>query len=116
MTDKKKTPIKREDRPGHLDPKHAASLRAMSEEGRTHDDDRAFLGAGQPADELAEELGEEAVLAMTSGEDGLTDERDEATEEEAGGPFVTSTGKEEFARGTDKSNPRSAEREPFPKT
>ena len=57
-----------------------------------------------------------SVSAMTSGEgqgDRLTDL---AVEEESGGPFVTTSGREEYARGTDRSNPRSATREPFPKT
>jgi hypothetical protein len=116
MTDKKKPPIKREDRPGHLDPRHAASLRAMSESSKPHDDDRAFVGSGHVDDDLAEEFAEEPVIAMTSGEDQLTDDLAATTEEETGGPFVTTTGKSEFASGTDASNPRGARREPFPKT
>ena len=35
---------------------------------------------------------------------------------EVGGPFVVTTGGEEFAEGTDESNPEDAEAEPFPKT
>lgn len=110
----KKTPIRREDRPGHLDPKHAASLRAQS--GKEKDDDRAFVGKKKSKDSLAEELGEESVVAMTSGEDGLTDDMQARTDDEVGGPFVRTNAGEEMAEGTDASNPRSATREPFPKT
>jgi hypothetical protein len=65
---------------------------------------------------LAEELAEEAVEAMTSGEDKLTDDLAADVPEERGGPFVTTTEGEEMADGTDASNPKGATREPFPKT
>ena len=127
MPDTKKTPAKktaakkstppaprREDRPGHFDPKYAASLRALS--GGTKDDDRAFVKGKHTGDDLAEELGEEAVVAMTTGEDGLSDDLQEPVDEELGGPFVGSSAGKEFAEGTDASNPVDADREPFPKT
>jgi hypothetical protein len=125
MADEKKTPAKksaakksapprREDRPGHLDPKYAASLRALS--GGPKDDDRAFVTGKHSRDDLAEELAEEAVVAMTTGEDGLSDDLQEPVDEELGGPFVGSPAGKEFAEGTDPSNPADAEREPFPKT
>jgi hypothetical protein len=110
----KKAPPRRRDRAGHLDPKYAADLRRRS--SKTRDDDRAFVGGKRSKDDLAEELAEEAVVAMTSGEDGLTDDLEAEVSEEIGGPFVRSSGKKEFARGTDKSNPRGAKREPFPTT
>jgi hypothetical protein len=109
------TPIRREDRPGHLDPKYAASLHALSGSSDTGND-RAFVRGRHSGDDLAEELAEEAVVAMTSGEDGLAEDLQGAVEEELGGPFVTSTGGKEFADGTDASNPIDADREPFPKT
>lgn len=112
---KKSHPPQREDRPGHLDPEYAKSLRAISEEGKTHDDDRAFVG-DRAKDDLAEELGEEAVVAMTTGEDDLGDDLDAEVADERGGPFVQTTGDEEFAAGTDPSNPRTATKEPFPTT
>lgn len=111
---KKAAPPRRRDRAGHLDPKYAADLRRRS--GKNRDDDRAFVGGKRSKDDLAEELAEEAVVAMTSGEDGLTDDLEAEVSEEIGGPFVRSSGKKEFARGTDKSNPRGAKREPFPTT
>jgi hypothetical protein len=115
-TAKKSSPLpRREDRPGHLDPKYAASLRALSGSSDTGND-RAFVRGQHSGDDLAEELAEEAVVAMTSGEDGLAEDLQGAVDEELGGPFVTSTGGKEFADGTDASNPADAEREPFPKT
>ena len=117
MTTKKKSDeIKREDRAGHLDPKHAASLVEKGRQSHPHDDDRAFVGGKRTKDGLAEELAEEAVVAMTSGEDGLTDDLNAANDEERGGPFVTTTAGTEMAKGTDASNPKGAKREPFPKT
>jgi hypothetical protein len=65
---------------------------------------------------MAEQLGEEAVSAMTSGESTAEDDWDEHAEEEDGGPFVETSGEEEFATGTDESNTPEATREPFPKT
>ena len=127
MPDTKKTPAKktsakkstpapprREDRPGHLDPKYVASLRALS--GSTKENERAFVNGKHTGDDLAEELGEEAVVAMTTGEDGLADDLQETVDEELGGPFVGSPAGKEFADGTDASNPADAEREPFPKS
>ncbi|MDB4938477.1 MAG: histone protein [Labilithrix sp.] len=111
---KKSAAPARRDATGHLDPSYARDLRARSRATRD-DDTRAFLRGSRSKDDLAEELGEEAVATMTSGED--QSERLEAeVDEERGGPFVPSRGRKEFARGTDKSNPRSASREPFPRT
>jgi hypothetical protein len=107
-------PLRREDRPGHFDPKYAASLRALGSHAK--DEDRAFVGGSRAGDDLAEELAEEAVVAMTTGEDNLRDDLEAETDDEQGGPFVTSTAREEYAGGTDASNPLSATREPFPKT
>ncbi len=121
MTEPKK-PIRREDRPGHLDPAHAAKLRALSiEEHRGTSSDPSpkglFKAQGKNGDGgLGEELAEQAVLAATSGEDSILDERDTIVDEERGGPFVRTTNAQEMAGGTDASNPEDAEREPFPKT
>jgi hypothetical protein len=113
---KKASPaVRRYDRPGHLDPAHAKRLLEIGEENHTRDPDRAFVGA-QPTDDLAEELGKEAVTAMNEGGDELAEARDQTTVEELGGPFVNTTGAQEFADGVDASNPSTAEREPFPTT
>jgi len=115
MTDANKG-IRRRDRAGHFDPKYAAQLRRLTEESNTKDEDVAFVGGHRSRDGLAEELAEEAVEAMTSGEDMLTDDLSAEVPEDLGGPFVTSPAGAELARGTDASNPKGATREPFPKT
>lgn len=71
---------------------------------------------GAAHDDLAEELGEEFVESATSGEQAAEDMRDEEVPEESGGPFVETSGNAEFAYGTDASNPKDAERAPFPTT
>ena len=107
----------RRDATGHLNPKYAAELRARSRESReNHGNDDAFLRKSRAHDTLAEELGEDAVATMTSGEDQSERLQDQEVEEERGGPFVHTSAREEYARGTDKSNPRDATREPFPTT
>lgn len=65
-------------------------------------------------DDLAEELGEEFIASATSGEEVAMDTRDDSVPEETGGPFLVVDGEREFASGSDKSNPRDAEPEPFP--
>jgi hypothetical protein len=111
---KKVAPISRRDGTGHLNPKMAADLRRRSKADRI-DNGNAFLRGTRSEDDLAEALGEEAVTAMTGGDD-VGEDLNELQEEELGGPFVTSTGKKEYGRGVDASNPKDAEREPFPKT
>jgi hypothetical protein len=106
---------KRYDRPGHLDPKYAAELRAQS--GAEEKDPRAFLdGPRSPNDDLAEERGEEVVEKATTGEDAGEESLDQRVPEEEGGPFVETSGTQEFAEGADASNPKGAFREPFPTT
>lgn len=109
-------PVRRRDATGHLDPAYAASLLALSGEGREPHDDRAFLERARSNEPLAEQLGEEFVTTVTSGGDMGEELLDQESVEERGGPFVETSGRTEFARGTDASNPRSAEREPFPTT
>ncbi len=112
-----KGPIHRRDNSGHLDPKYAADLDARRKAGAPKDDDQAFLGGkSKSKDDLAEELGENFVKTAVSGEDGIDDDLDGVVDEEAGGPFVETSGGTEFADGTDASNPKGAKREPFPKT
>jgi hypothetical protein len=112
----KGTPLRRRDGAGHLDPRYAADLLAESGRQRNGADDVAFLDGLRSQDDLAEELGEETVEAMTTGEYQMEDVLDQIVEEERGGPFVESTAGIEFAEGTDPSNPPDATREPFPKT
>jgi hypothetical protein len=107
--------FRREDRPGHLDPRYAADLREHS--GEHEDALRAFIERPRsPRDDLAEELGEGVVEKATSGEDEAEDLLDQIVPEEQGGPFVETNATQEFAHGTDPSNPKGAKREPFPTT
>jgi len=102
---------------GHLNAEVAADLLARSrDEGDAPADDRAFFRAARTSDSLAEHMGEGFVAAATSGEEADDETAEEVEAEEAGGPFVETTGKTEFAGGTDPSNPRDATREPFPTT
>lgn len=87
----------RYDRPGHIDERHAQRLLRLS--GQRRDDDSAFLFENSQDDELATELAEHAVQAMTAGGDSLLDSRDEAVDEEQGGPFLETRASQEFARG-----------------
>lgn len=71
-------------------------------------------GPARVKDDLAEELAEEFLRSATSAEESLPDALEVEVPEELGGPFVPSSGKQEFAKGTDASNPRSARKEAFP--
>jgi hypothetical protein len=66
-------------------------------------------------DDLAETLAEEYLHAATSGEDMTEEVLDQVVAEEIGGPFVETTGADEFAAGTDASNPEDAFAEPVPR-
>jgi hypothetical protein len=72
-------------------------------------------GPAVAPDDLAESLAEEYLRAATSGEDMSDEALDQVVPEEIGGPFVETTGAEEFAAGTDASNPEDAEAEPLPR-
>src|SRR5262245_36048128 len=115
---KKGTTSKRARLPPPPKPSHFvrdASYRAPFEphrHGRTDDAD-AFIPDpdGGPAvipDDLAESLAEEFLESATSGEDRAEELQDEVVPEELGGPFVESTAEQEFASGTDASNPEDA--------
>ena len=119
----KKTPTKKSsqaplhgfDASGHMDPAERQRLLDLAREGR--EAEPRGVTAGQLAhDSLGEELGEAAVASMTSGGDELGDDLEAEVEEELGGPFVETSGKTEFAEGTDESNIEGATREPFPTT
>jgi hypothetical protein len=107
--------VRRYDGAGHINPEHAEHLLELSKELRDANPD-AYIENPETQDDLAEELGEEAVVAMTTGQDDVPDERDQPVEEEQGGPFIETAAATEFAGGTDESNIAEATREPFPKT
>ena len=116
---KPRTPIKRRDATGHIDPRYARELLEKSRESRNDDNspdsNRAFIAGGRSDDAVAEEFGEAFLEAATSGEDS-DDRRDEVTTEETGGPFVYTSGREEYALEPDESNILEATREPLPRT
>lgn len=113
---KQPAPIRRYDGSGHINPEYAEQLRELSKETNEKTDPQSFVEAQSSDDDLAEELGEEAVVAMTTGQDDISEERDTPVDEELGGPFVETSGSTEFAGGTDESNIPDATREPFPTT
>jgi hypothetical protein len=76
------------------------------------DGEAAVKPAG--VDALGEELGEAFVENLTGADDAATEHRAEDTTDEAGGPFLISAAVQEYAAGTDASNPADAKREPFP--
>jgi hypothetical protein len=102
------------DNAGRLDPQRASRLLELAAETRSPGADAAFVAGSGADDDLAEELGEGAVVAMTSGEDSVGADLNHDVEEDWGGPFVESTASKEFASGTDESNIDEATREPFP--
>lgn len=104
----------RRDATGHLDPRYASDLRALSRSGVVKVDDDAFVSRARSNDPLAELLGEAAVSAATSGGVDPGESLDEGVEEDNGGPFVEATDSTELADDTDASNPADATREPFP--
>ncbi|HEX3769487.1 MAG TPA: hypothetical protein VHV30_01425 [Polyangiaceae bacterium] len=108
-------PLQRRDATGHLNPRYAADLRRKSRESSRPNGDVAFLGRARSSDSLAEVFGEAFVAAATAGEGAArSDAFHEAVPEDAGGPFIITKGKHEFAREPDPSNPPEATREPFP--
>ena len=107
-------PIQRRTIAGHIDPKYGAELLAQS--GHSDDEGQSFIPRPRSGDDLAEELCEEFVETVTTGEYAGEETLDQVVAEESGGPFIETTGATEFAEGTDASNPKDAEREPFPKT
>lgn len=117
---KPKTPLRRRDATGHIDPQYARELLAKARETRNDDggpdSTRAFITGNRSNDELAEELGEAFVEAITSGEESEAERRDQVTPDEYGGPFVYTSGREEYALDADESNIDDATREPLPRT
>lgn len=111
---KAKPPMRRRDRPGHIDPKMAADLRTKTSKP-PRDEDKAFVDGSSSTDPLGEELGEAFVRHATSGNDE-SEELNQSVPEESGGPFVTTNADEEFADDYDASNPPGSTQEPFPKT
>lgn len=115
-----KNSLRRRDATGHIDPRYARELLAKARENRNDDDSpdstRAFLSGNRSDDPLAEELGEAFLEAATSGEEAEASRRDQVTPDEYGGPFVYTSGRDEYALDLDESNIAEATREPLPRT
>jgi hypothetical protein len=115
-----KKPIKRRDAQGRLDPQYARELLEKARETKNDDDSpeagQAFLKRASSNESLAEEFGEAFIETATSGEESEAARHEEVTLEENGGPFVETSGNEEYAVGTDESNIATATREPLPRT
>src|SRR6185503_12281634 len=73
--------VTRRDRAGHFDPRYEAELRAKSLEGRGGDDAKPFVRGSRSGDDLAEELGEETIATMTTGEDEHKESLEQAVDE-----------------------------------
>ncbi len=110
----KKKAVRRRDRAGHIDPTYGKQLREKS--GKNARKEQTMPAFRVREDDVAEDLGEEVIGKATTGEDEGEDVANAEYAEEVGGPFVVTSGGEEFAEGTDESNPPDAEQEPFPKT
>ena len=73
------------------------------------------MGPARVDDDLAENLAEEFIVAVTSAEEPGEDVRDEVVTEEHGRPFPRgSCVRGVRLRKPDASNPLGADREPFP--
>jgi len=102
-------------------PREEAVGESPADHVRRADDADAFIrdpGAGGRAvapDDLAETLAEEFLHSATSGEDTTDEVMDQVVAEEIGGPFVETSGADEFAGGTDESNPEDATPEALPR-
>jgi hypothetical protein len=71
-------------------------------------------GPARVKDDLAEEVAEGFLQSATSGEEAGQELANAVVPEELGGPFVGTTGEQEFGVGTDASNPADAEVAPIP--
>ena len=92
----------------------------LSKQGRNVDSDsaatHAFIRGRTTREELGEELGEAFLASATSGESSESGRLNRITDDEEGGPFITTGAEDEFADGVDESNIEDATREPFPRT
>jgi hypothetical protein len=84
------------------------------------DDADAFMpdpgdGRAEIDDDIAETLAEEFVQGATSGQEAGEEWEDILVDEELGGPFIVTTGADEFAVTIDTMNPEEATREPLPR-
>jgi hypothetical protein len=103
------------------DAKNKARERAFAQKlakkpPQREDGGKAFVNeeTGSSRDEFATEMARDFLTAAETGKEVLDELSDEEDPEEEGGPFIITNGSQEFAGGTDESNPADADREPFP--
>jgi hypothetical protein len=112
--------VKRRDASGHMDPHYARDLLEKARENRNLDDSpesaRAFILDTKYGDPASDGFGEAFLEAATSGEDSEPARRDRVTPDEYGGPFVYTTGRDEFSLDVDDPSVADVTREPFPRT
>jgi hypothetical protein len=106
--------LRRHDAPGHFDPNYARGLLAKSG-NRRRDRDVAVAFPHVFDDDLADELGSAFLESAVRSSHAHADHREAVDEAELGGPFVTTSAREELATGVDPSNPEGSFREPFPR-
>jgi hypothetical protein len=76
---------------GHLDPTYEAALRARVQDRARNTGEPALVEDTSRINAIAEEVGREFVMTVTSGEDGGQSGLDEETSEDRGGLFVHTT-------------------------
>jgi hypothetical protein len=111
---KAKPAVRRRENGGRIEKTYGRELLARG--GPREKEGSAFVGGPRATDDLAQELGEEFVETVTSGEDEGEDVLNQEVPEERGGPFIVTTAGTEFADGVDESNPKGTKPEPFPRT
>jgi hypothetical protein len=93
---------------GHLDAGHQRRLLRLAMGHHNPDGDpesvRAFIAGRKTSDGIGEEMAEAFLASATSGEPCELDRLDQVTEDEAGGPFITTLAEEELAIGSEDSD------------
>jgi len=71
-------------------------------------------GPAWAPDDLAEELAEDFLVSVTTGQEQGVEAHERFVDEEIGGPFVTTSPRMQFGRSYDDSNRPEVESEAFP--
>jgi hypothetical protein len=79
--------MKRRDGGGHMDPSYRSGLLRLSSRPPPASEAVPFIGSNRSTDELAEQLGEDAIVTATSGEWAAPDALDVDAPEDLVSPF-----------------------------
>lgn len=79
--------VRRRDGGGHMDPSYRSELLRLSSRPPPASDAVPFIGSNRSSDELAEQLGEDAIVTATTGEWAAPDAFDVDAPEELVSPF-----------------------------